>query len=108
MEAFRGAEGFSPLPEKGPRELVTLAQSFNRMAREISELLSSRTTLLAGISHDLRTPLARMRLAVELLPEDVDPELVGRMAGNLERMDELIGDALRFARARASRRRNCC
>ena len=98
VEAFRGAEGFSPLPEKGPRELVTLAQSFNHMAREISELLSNRTTLLAGISHDLRTPLARMRLAVELLPEDVDPELVGRMAGNLERMDELIGDALRFAR----------
>ena len=98
VEAFRGAEGFSPLPEKGPRELVTLAESFNRMAREISTLLSSRTTLLAGISHDLRTPLARMRLAVELLPDDVDPTLVARMEGNLERMDELIGDALRFAR----------
>ncbi|MYE82122.1 MAG: HAMP domain-containing protein [Gammaproteobacteria bacterium] len=98
VEAFRGAEGFSPLPEKGPRELVTLAESFNRMAREISTLLSSRTTLLAGISHDLRTPLARMRLAVELLPDDVDPKLVARMEGNLERMDELIGDALRFAR----------
>ena len=98
VEAFRGAEGFSPLPEKGPRELVTLAESFNRMAREISTLLSSRTTLLAGISHDLRTPLARMRLAVELLPDDVDRKLVARMEGNLERMDELIGDALRFAR----------
>ena len=99
VEAFRGAEGFAPLPEKGPRELVTLAQSFNRMARDISALLSSRTTLLAGISHDLRTPLARMRLAVELLPDDVDPALVARMAGNLEQMDELIGDALRFARS---------
>ena len=98
VEAFRGAEGFSPLPEKGPRELVTLAESFNRMAREISELLSNRTTLLAGISHDLRTPLARMRLALELLPDGVDPTLVQRMENNLERMDELIGDALRFAR----------
>ena len=98
VEAFRGAEGFSALPEKGPRELVTLAVSFNRMAREISALLSNRTTLLAGISHDLRTPLARMRLALELLPPDVDPKLVQRMENNLERMDELIGDTLRFAR----------
>lgn len=98
VEAFRGAEGFAPLPEKGPRELVTLAASFNRMAREISELLANRTTLLAGISHDLRTPLARMRLALELLPENVDTKLVQRMENNLERMDELIGDTLRFAR----------
>ena len=98
VEAFRGAEGFSPLPEKGPRELVTLAMSFNRMAREISELLSNRTTLLAGISHDLRTPLARMRLALELLPDGVEPKLIQRMENNLERMDELIGDTLRFAR----------
>ena len=62
-ETFRGGEEFSPLPESGPIELVTLARSFNTMAREIATLLSNRTTLLAGISHDLRTPLARMRLA---------------------------------------------
>ena len=67
-ETFRGGEQFVPLPESGPSELVTLARSFNTMAREISALLSNRTTLLAGISHDLRTPLARMRLALELLP----------------------------------------
>lgn len=98
VEAFRGAEGFSPLPERGPRELVALATNFNRMAREVSRLFSSRTTLLAGISHDLRTPLARMRIAVELLPDTVDRKLVERMERNLQAMDELIGDALRFAR----------
>lgn len=98
VEAFRGAEGFSPLPERGPRELVALAANFNQMAREVSELLSNRTTLLAGISHDLRTPLARMRIAVELLPDTVDQKLAQRMERNLEAMDELIGDALRFAR----------
>jgi len=97
-ETFRGGEQFVPLPESGPSELVTLARSFNTMAREISTLLSNRTTLLAGISHDLRTPLARMRLALELLPADVDPKLVERFDRNLTVMDDLIGDALRFAR----------
>jgi two-component system osmolarity sensor histidine kinase EnvZ len=97
-ETFRGGENFEPLPEQGPRELVSLARNFNTMAREISTLLSNRTTLLAGISHDLRTPLTRMRLALELLPKDVDPKLVERFERNLEVMDGLIGDALRFAR----------
>ncbi len=98
VESFRGGEDFEPLPESGPRELVSLARNFNTMAREISALLSNRTTLLAGISHDLRTPLTRMRLALELLPNDVDPKLVERFERNLENMDSLIGDALRFAR----------
>lgn len=98
VETFRGGENFEPLPEQGPRELVSLARSFNTMAREISALLSNRTTLLAGISHDLRTPLTRMRLALALLPENVDPKLIERFERNLESMDALIGDALRFAR----------
>ncbi len=97
-ETFRGGENFEPLPEQGPQELVSLARNFNTMAREISSLLSNRTTLLAGISHDLRTPLTRMRLALALLPDDVDPGLVARFERNLEAMDGLIGDALRFAR----------
>ena len=98
VESFRGAGGFEPLPEEGPAELVTLAASFNAMARDVSELLSNRTTLLAGISHDLRTPLTRMRFALEMLPDSVDPELVARFDRNLTAMDELISDALRFAR----------
>ena len=98
VEAFRGAEEFSSLPERGPRELVALARNFNQMAREVSGLLSNRTTLLAGISHDLRTPLARMRIAIELLPDAVDRKFVERMERNLAAMDALIGDALRFAR----------
>ena len=98
VESFRGGEGFEPLPEEGPTELVTLAASFNAMARDVSELLSNRTTLLAGVSHDLRTPLTRMRFALEQLPADVPPELVTRFERNLTAMDELIADSLRFAR----------
>ncbi len=98
VESFRGAEAFEPLAEQGPTELVTLARSFNAMARDVSELLSNRTTLLAGISHDLRTPLTRMRFALELLPEGVDPKVVERFERNLTAMDELISNALRFAR----------
>ena len=97
-EHFRGSVDIEPLPETGPEELASLARNFNTMANEISILLANRTTLLAGISHDLRTPLTRMRLALALLPEDVDPKLVERFERNLESMDELIGDALRFAR----------
>lgn len=97
-EEFRGAKDIEPLPEEGPRELISLARNFNTMANEISALLANRTTLLAGISHDLRTPLTRMRLALELLPDTVDASLVERFERNLESMDELISDALRFAR----------
>ncbi len=97
-ESFRGAIQIEPLPETGPRELVSLARNFNTMASEIGLLLTNRTTLLAGISHDLRTPLTRMRLALALLPDNVDPQLINRFERNLESMDELIGDALRFAR----------
>lgn len=98
VEAFRGAGGFQPLPEEGPEELVTLAASFNAMARNVSELLVNRTTLLAGISHDLRTPLTRMRFALEMLPDTVDRDLTERFERNLTAMEELIADALRFSR----------
>ncbi len=96
-EAFRGLADIEPLPETGPRELVLLARNFNTMADEIALLLANRTTLMAGISHDLRTPLTRMRLALALLPEDTDPALAQRFERNLEAMDTLITDALRFA-----------
>ena len=101
---FRGGAFIEPLPETGPSELVTLARSFNTMALEISQLIKNRTTLLAGISHDLKTPLARMRLALELLSEDADPELTERLERNMEEMDRLLSDTLHFARGLSSGR----
>lgn len=71
------AKGAQPdlLPETGPRELADLAHHFNQMAVQLRELSDARTTLFAGLSHDLRTPLARMRLALEMLTLKPEPAL---------------------------------
>jgi two-component system osmolarity sensor histidine kinase EnvZ len=82
------------LPETGPRELATLAREFNRMGAQVEELLANRTTLLAGISHDLRTPLARMRLALGMLSEKPDPDLLQRVLRDVDGMNELIARCL--------------
>lgn len=94
------AEGRSPepLPERGPRELADLARQFNALNRQIQTLLADRTLLLAGISHDLRTPLTRLRLALEMLPGDADPDRVARMAQDIEEMSVLIGHTLELGR----------
>ncbi len=88
----------APLPETGPREIAVLTHNFNRMAREVTELLANRTTLFAGISHDLRTPITRMQLALELLPGDSDPTVVNSLRQGLEDMNRLIQDTLELAR----------
>jgi two-component system osmolarity sensor histidine kinase EnvZ len=96
-------QGGSPplLPEDGPRELATLAHRFNAMARQVQDLLSARTTLLAGVSHDLRTPLARMRLALEMLKLDATPALIARLENDIDEMNALIGKVLDVARGLA-------
>jgi two-component system osmolarity sensor histidine kinase EnvZ len=93
-------QGGSPawLPETGPRELVSLSRRFNAMAQQVSDLITARTTLLAGVSHDLRTPLARMRLALEMLKDGPNPTLIERMERDIEQMNRLIGNVLDLAR----------
>jgi two-component system osmolarity sensor histidine kinase EnvZ len=86
------------LPETGPRELAALARRFNAMARQVRDLLSARTTLLAGVSHDLRTPLARMRLALEMLKSAPAPALIERLESDIEEMNGLIATLLDLAR----------
>lgn len=89
----------APLPETGPRELAELARRFNRMSREVQALLENRTTLLAGVSHDLRTPLTRARLALELLLEHPDPQRMERIGQDLAEMNTLISGYLDLARS---------
>lgn len=87
-----------PIPEQGPEELASLARSFNRMSLQVQELLANRTTLLAGISHDLRTPLARLQLALAMLPQDAEADLIAGMQRDLEEMNHLIGQFLEISR----------
>jgi two-component system osmolarity sensor histidine kinase EnvZ len=96
-------EGGNPalLPETGPREVAALSRRFNAMATQVRELLASRTTLLAGVSHDLRTPLTRMRLALEMLKGHPDPTMIERLEYDIEQMNQLIGNVLDLARGLA-------
>ena len=84
-----------PIKEDGPEELKTLARTFNRMNKQVKELLANRTTLLAGIAHDLRTPLTQIQLALEMLPENGgDPELMESIKNDLDRINHLISESL--------------
>ncbi|HID45122.1 MAG TPA: HAMP domain-containing protein [Chromatiaceae bacterium] len=87
-----------PLPENAPKELSDLASKFNLLSNEIQQLLDNRTTLLGGISHDLRTPLSRLRIAVELLQSKEDAELLHNMRRDMEEMDALITRTLELAK----------
>jgi two-component system osmolarity sensor histidine kinase EnvZ len=87
-----------PLPETGPTELAALAREFNRMGEEVETLLANRTTLLAGISHDLRSPLARIRLALGMATEKPDADLLERVMRDVENMNLLIARCLEVGR----------
>ncbi|MDR3395994.1 MAG: ATP-binding protein [Pandoraea sp.] len=85
-----------PLPERGMGEAAEANRSFNQMVDELDRLEADRALMLAGISHDLRTPLARLRLETEMSPSD---ESVKRdMISDIEQMDEIIGRFLDYAR----------
>lgn len=87
------------IPEdKGPDEIATLARNFNRMSQQVADLLENRTTLLAGISHDLRTPLTRIRLALEINANSIDSEYRSGLENNIAEMEQLLEQALLLAR----------
>ena len=87
-----------PLPETGPAELAELARRFNTMAAEVRALLDNRTTLLAGISHDLRTPMTRLQLNLEMLRDAPSPARIDRAMADLTDMNKLITGYLELAR----------
>jgi two-component system osmolarity sensor histidine kinase EnvZ len=84
-------------PVTGPSEIRRAARAFNLMRQRILRYLSQRTEMLAAVSHDLRTPLTRMRLELELMSADDDPILAGLKSDVVE-MEALVESYLAFAR----------
>jgi two-component system osmolarity sensor histidine kinase EnvZ len=89
-------EPHRPLAEEGARELSTLAAAFNRMASDLESIERERAMVLAGISHDLRTPLSRMRLGLEM--SGAEAGAADAMIADIDEMDAIIGQFLDFAR----------
>ena len=98
-EAFGLGRDRGPIKPEGATEVRQAATAFNRMQARIQRFLSQRTEMLAGVSHDLRTPLTRLRLALAILPKT--PELasdVADMTADTAEMERMIAGYLAFAR----------
>jgi signal transduction histidine kinase len=80
-----------PLPVTGPLEVRTAAQSFNSMQEQLTRSLAERTRFLTAVSHDLRSPLTRLRLRMEMLP---DAESRERLRGDLDEMEAMVNATL--------------
>ena len=87
------------LPESGEHELAELERIFNQTAAQLAARRENQSTLLAGVSHDLRTPLARMKMALGMLAEERTSPLLIRMERDVAEMETLIGAQLELARS---------
>jgi two-component system, OmpR family, sensor histidine kinase RstB len=85
------------VPVEGRDEVAALATSFNAAADRIEALVGAQRTLLASASHELRSPLARIRVALELMGES-RPDLRDRVSRDIAELDELIGELLLASR----------
>lgn len=97
----KAAEDFSlngaaeSLPERGPQEIRFVARALNRMRERITGLIDDRTRMLAAISHDLRTPITRMRLRSEFIDDEAQRS---RMLADLDQMRSMLDSVLSFLR----------
>lgn len=96
----------APLPESGPSEIAAVNRGFNTMLANLRQIERDRALLLAGVSHDLRTPLARLRLGVEL--SRTDETTRSGMIADIEEMDRVIGQFLDFARGEVDAAAEIC
>ncbi len=91
-------QGLNPAPvaEIGPIEVKSVAAAFNQMRDDLARVEQERATFLAGVSHDLRTPLSRLRLGIEMLP--ADPETRQDLEQDIEDINSVISQFMDFAR----------
>jgi signal transduction histidine kinase len=85
----------APLPEEGPLEIQQAARAFNTMQTRLSRFIQDRTRILAAMSHDLKTPITRMRLRADLLDDDA---LRQRFEADLKEMEAMVTHTLEFMR----------
>ena len=85
-----------PLAIRGPEEIIAVTHAFNQMSANLRQMEEDRSLLLAGISHDLRTPLTRLRMEAELSVTDAAAR--AGMEADITEMDRTIGQFLDFAR----------
>jgi len=98
-EAFGMGRDRGPIRPEGAAEVRIAAAAFNQMQDRIRRFLQQRTEMLAGVSHDLRTPLTRLRLALAMFPADERTrDEVAEMSGDVDEMERMISGYLAFAR----------
>lgn len=94
-----------PLPEKGPLEVAHATAAFNAMQRRIADHLAERMQILAAVSHDLQTPITRMRLRADLLDS---ADLREKLHGDLAAMQALVQQGIAYARSAAAPAESPC
>jgi signal transduction histidine kinase len=85
-----------PLPEQGSNEVRVATRAFNRMQKRIYEDVRERTGMLAAITHDLQTPLTRLRLRLEKLPDEA---LRNKLVGDMQAMQQMLQEGLELSRS---------
>ncbi|MER2194260.1 ATP-binding protein [Methylobacterium brachiatum] len=94
-EAFGTRDDHVALPEAGPREVLAVSRALDRMRARVRRLIDDRTQMLAAISHDLRTPITRLRLRAEFIEDEHARAATLR---DLDQMNGLVEAALSFVR----------
>jgi two-component system, OmpR family, osmolarity sensor histidine kinase EnvZ len=85
-----------PVPETGPAEIVAVSRGFNAMRENLEAIEKERAVMLAGVSHDIRTPLTRLKLEIEMA--GLDAGVKQAMSLDLEEIERTVGQFLDFAR----------
>lgn len=97
-EGLAFGRAIHPLKEEGPLEIATVSQAFNHMSRSLAQADADRSVVLAGISHDLRTPLTKLRLAIEMLSKETNDVLRVSMLRSVAEMAGIIDQFIDYAR----------